>query len=163
MQSFQARSLSSRFRLQNGWPRQRRLSVVVVDDNRGDMELLEAAFEEMGELPSRSWYDSGSAALSSLRAHERRPEALPHAMLIDLNLPGLNGFEVVTALKSLRAFARIPVAMWSSSNSSRDRQLARAVGAAAYFVKPLDLSGYLPVAHWLLKSCRAHATLGAGG
>ena len=62
----------------------------------------------------------------------------PDLVLLDIRMPGMNGFEVCTVLKSQDFSKEVPVVMFTVSNSEDDRKLAREAGCNGYFLKPFS-------------------------
>ena len=69
-------------------------------------------------------------------------EVLPELIFIDLNLPRVDGFEVLEQIQKQAAFRAVPLVVVTSSQQEADKQLAMDRGADAYFVKPLEFSRY---------------------
>lgn len=124
--------------------------ILLVDDSRLDIELALDAFRD-GRL--RNQIDvamSGQAALDHLAQHcgvgpdgQFRP--YPDLILLDLKMPGIDGFEVLRRIKSIPILRRIPVVVLTSSREEGDRALSYDCGANSYLVKPLSFEGFLGV------------------
>lgn len=85
----------------------------------------------------------GQAAIDILDRAERDPQALcPQVVLLDLNLPKVDGFEILRRLRSGGKFKTIPVIVVSSSDSASDRMRAAEFGAG-YFRKPPSYDEFL--------------------
>lgn len=81
----------------------------------------------------------GEQALTYLHATGiYRDRVLPDIILLDLNLPRLNGYEVLSAVKSDAALRWIPVIVLSGSEATQDINSSYALGAASYLIKPGD-------------------------
>ncbi|MBA3684639.1 MAG: response regulator [Planctomycetes bacterium] len=112
-------------------------SILVVDDNPSDVELTREAFAQQRLPVSIAVAADGQAAVDYLRrvaadgALER-----PCFILLDINMPGINGFEVLTFVRTHPAFSTMPVLMLTTSSSPGDRARALAGGATEYLVKP---------------------------
>lgn len=110
--------------------------LILVDDCRTEGMLVEGAVEASEAFTNFSHIiDSRQAA--SVIAQEQ-----PDAVLLDLRMPGLSGWEVLDQLKSMDLLSKVYVAILSNSNSLSDRKEALGRGAKAYFVKPMDARGY---------------------
>lgn len=114
--------------------------ILLVEDNPADAELIAEALEAVDFGGALMVIDSGRAALSylldaSICAHT----PMPALVLMDVNLPGLDGIEVLKAVKSMSALEGIPVMMLSSSDAESDIDRSLRAGALAYFVKPSGL------------------------
>lgn len=116
-----------------------KLRVALVDDNPIDRLLAAEALEEVCAHCTLESYDSGQAAL----AHLLHAKALPDVLLLDINMPGMNGFEVLTALKSDARLSLIPVVMLTTSNAATDIEQAYTLHASSYLVKAPTFTAFL--------------------
>jgi DNA-binding response OmpR family regulator len=107
----------------------------VVDDDREILEMTRLLLESAGHevVPA----GSGEEALHRVR--ERQPELV----LLDINMPGLDGWEVLRILKEDRLTAAVPVVMFSINFEVREKLHALQQGAADYIVKPFDADDLL--------------------
>jgi len=116
--------------------------ILLVEDNPGDVVLLREALAGVGLAEGLESARDGEEALSTLERRAAVGERLPDLVLLDLNLPRLNGREFLERLP-----ARVPeplpaVVVLSSSESPEDREHAIRHGAAGFLGKPLTLDGY---------------------
>ncbi len=125
------------------------MEILLVEDNPADARLVREALAE-GEIQARlHWSTSGEDALHYLRrtgphaTSNAEAHAAPDLVLLDLNLPGLNGQEVLTAIKSDPALLRIPVVVLTTSANPADVQAAYGKHANAYLIKPQDYDDFL--------------------
>jgi len=114
--------------------------VLIVDDSAYDALLIENAFRE-AELPHTiALAHDGEEAMRCLR---REPpfsnEPLPDLILLDLNMPRVDGFEVLAWAKSEPTCKSIPIVVMSSSAQREDEVKARQLGASEYIEKTGDL------------------------
>jgi len=111
-------------------------TILVVDDNRSNRELLREILEPAGyKVLEAADGDSGLKL-----AHSKRPECV----LLDIRMPGLDGFEVLDRLKQDPATREIPVfALTATANRVDDVRRALESGAAGYLLKPIDLQDTL--------------------
>lgn len=118
--------------------------MLMVDDNRHDLEMGELAFAEIGVEVRFAGLDSGEAAVERLRALAADPGAeLPALVLLDLNIPRIPGTEILTLMKGDPRLGRVPVVVLTTSNADVDRTRCLALGADEYTVKPHRLDAYL--------------------
>ena len=117
--------------------------ILAVEDSESDTYLLQQAVER-GPAPEPILRAAdGEKAIELLQGlAETEPRSLPDLIVVDINLPRANGFEVLKLLAADKAFQQIPVVVVTSSRQELDRKKALAGGADAFFVKPLDLGSY---------------------
>ena len=117
--------------------------VLIVEDNRGDSELLRAALGEWQNKVRVTVVEDGNQALTYVRREgPYRTMARPDLVLLDLNLPGKDGIEVLKEMKSDPRLRSIPVVMITTSDSRSD--VARAYGSHAnsYMTKSMDVHSF---------------------
>ena len=120
--------------------------ILLVEDNRGDAILAGRAFKEARIANNLTVADTGEAALAILRGEgEAVGCRLPDIILLDLNLPRMNGHEVLKTIKSDDALKHIPVIILSSSNAGQDVTASYAQYASGYIMKPVDLEKFRDV------------------
>jgi DNA-binding response OmpR family regulator len=105
--------------------------ITIVDDDRDTRELLAAALEEEGFDVTMA--ANGLRLIASLQLHR------PHVILLDVNMSWIDGFELCRAVKKNELFRDIPVIFISGRADPEDKRHGLEVGAADYFVKPLDM------------------------
>jgi two-component system, chemotaxis family, response regulator Rcp1 len=124
----------------------RTVEILLVEDNPGDARLTLEAFKEAKVINHLSVVSDGVEALAYLRRQDRYASAAtPDLILLDLNLPRMDGREVLAAIKEDAALRTIPVVVLTTSSSQDD--VARAYGhhANCYITKPVDLDQFLKV------------------
>jgi len=127
-------------------PKEHTVHILVIEDNAADVELLRRAFANAHLDCRLTLLEDGAEALAFLRRleipGEERP---PDLVILDLNLPKNDGIEVLHAMRAAPAFAAVPVAVLSSSASSRDRARIEQLGIGRYMTKPPDLDEFLGI------------------
>ncbi len=123
--------------------------ILLVEDNRMDVELTLDAFHEARLLNTIHVASDGQAALDYLFGRgqyaDRQAFPMPNLVLLDLKLPGVDGFEVLRQIKSTPVLKRLPVVILTSSREEGDRALSYDQGANSYLVKPVSFDGFLGV------------------
>jgi CheY-like chemotaxis protein len=112
----------------------RQRTVLLVEDNRGDIRLVREALAKCSVSLQLSIAHDGIEALSLLRNCSKKPELI----LLDLNLPGMDGRTLLHFIKSAPDLLRIPVVIVSGSDAVLDVTSAYAFHANCYLVKPTD-------------------------
>jgi CheY-like chemotaxis protein len=107
-----------------------------VDDDRGDLQLLREAVADCGTAVDVVSLASGEAALAHLRRLGDEAPARPNLILLDLNLRGMQGTEVLRAIKADAALAGIATVILTTSSRPSDRETCERLGADGYHVKP---------------------------
>ena len=114
-------------------------TVWVVDDDADDQYLIESAFNQfIPPIPTKQLGD-GEALLACLT----KTLELPRLILLDLNMPRMNGFEALEALRNVPAFQTIPVVVLTTSNRTEDKQKSLALGANGFLSKPPSQQGVI--------------------
>jgi len=114
--------------------------VLLAEDDVDDVEFLTVSLQNLDQAIEVRVISSGDRAIS---AFESLPDDhLPCLIILDYNLPALNGYQILTMLADNERYKYIPKVIWSTSDSSFFEKECLANGASAYFVKPADLSGY---------------------
>lgn len=120
---------------------QSRRYVLLVDDDANDRELAQIVFadlaSESGARADVQILSGGQEALDFLLSQAAQ-DKLPDVVLLDLNMPQVDGLSVLRSIRQHPAIATLPVVMLSTSRERADVQRAYALGANAYVVKPLD-------------------------
>ena len=123
--------------------------ILLVEDNRMDVELTLDAFREAKLLNTVTVVTDGQEALDYLMGHgkyaDRDTYRMPNLVLLDLKLPGVDGFEVLRQVKSTPILKRLPVIILTSSKEEGDLALSYDSGANSYLVKPISFEGFLGV------------------
>ncbi len=120
------------------------IEILLVEDNVADAELTEHALRKKRLANALHVVETGEEALDFLYRRGRFEDApCPTVVLLDLNLPGLSGHEVLEHIKTHPELKSIPVIVLTSSERSRDVDTAYALHANSYIVKPVDFSGFV--------------------
>ncbi|SFC06835.1 Response regulator receiver domain-containing protein [Halobiforma haloterrestris] len=120
-----------------------RVEILLVEDNPGDVRLIEEAFKELSITVTLEAVSDGDEGLDFL--YERVEDAaasVPDFVLLDLNLPRMDGFEFLEAVRNDPDLARLPVLVLTSSKASDDVLESYELSANAYLTKPTDPDEY---------------------
>lgn len=121
--------------------------ILLVEDSPEDFEATVRAFKRSGLKNPIFRCEDGDGALDFLhqRGQYADPEQAPRpgVILLDLNLPGTDGREVLTEIKKDESLRHIPVIVLTTSNDDRDVEACYQAGANSYIQKPVDMDGFL--------------------
>lgn len=120
--------------------------ILLVEDNEGDIELTKEAFDEAKFRNNLHIAQDGDEALDFLFKRNGYEDAvMPDIILLDLNLPGTDGKEVLEAIKSDARLKRIPVIVLTSSEADKDIVESYNLHANCYIVKPVSAAKFMKV------------------
>lgn len=121
--------------------------ILLIEDSPEDFEATVRAFKKSGLKNPIIRCEDGDGALDYLyrRGHWTDPEKSPRpgVILLDLNLPGTDGREVLTEIKKDDQLRHIPVIVLTTSNDRRDVEACYHAGANSYIQKPVDMDGFM--------------------
>jgi two-component system response regulator len=121
--------------------------ILLVEDNPDDVELTRLAFEEASVSNRLVVVGDGAEALDYLFARgrhaERNPAELPSIVMLDLNLPKLDGREVLQAIRAEPATRELPVIVLTTSAEPFDVETSYALGVNSYIQKPVDFEQFV--------------------
>lgn len=120
------------------------IDVLLADDSDDDIVLVKRAFKLAKLANTLHVVNDGEEALAYLRKDESvNPEGVvPGLVLLDINMPCKNGFEVLDAIKEDEALAHLPVIMLTTSERDEDIVKAYKGGACSYITKPVDFENF---------------------
>ncbi len=117
-------------------------TILLVDDDSNDVLLIQRAFEKAGLSKSLHVVRSGDQAMSYLSGSEpysdRERHPLPFLVLLDLKMPGTDGFEVLQWARNEPELKRLLIVVLTSSSLQSDVDRAYELGANSYLVKPVE-------------------------
>lgn len=117
--------------------------IVLVEDNPADVFLIEEALRAHGFQFDLRWIADGEQAVGALPSIAEGE--CPDLFLLDLNLPRVDGKEVLTRIRQTPAFASAKVAILTSSDSPADRRETELLGADCYIQKPPTLDEFMQI------------------
>jgi CheY-like chemotaxis protein len=118
-------------------------ALLLVEDNEDDYEATVRSLKKNHFVNPVQWCRSGREALEYLAkaAAGGGDEILPDLMLLDLNMPGIDGRQVLATVKADAALRHIPVIVLTTSNDARDIDTCYNIGASTYIQKPVSFEG----------------------
>ena len=122
------------------------LEILLVEDNEGDIRLTIEAFKEAKIKNQIHVVRDGEEALNYLKKTGAYTDArTPDIILLDINLPKIDGKEVLQIMKNDPLLKTIPVIMLTTSSSETDVQESYSNHANCYVIKPVDLNKFMEV------------------
>ena len=140
------------------------IEILLVEDNEDDIILVEEAFAGARMMNVINNVRDGEAALAYLRQEGPYKNAVrPGLILLDINMPKKNGFEVVEAIKANPQLQPLPVIILTTSEREEDVVRSYVYGACSYIRKPVSLERFIDVVkqfevYWTLVSRVSPAT-----
>ena len=122
------------------------IEILLVEDNEGDIRLTIEAFKEAKIRNQIKVVRDGEEALDYLHKRGNYNDATsPDIILLDINLPKIDGKEVLNIMKNDSLLKTIPVIMLTTSSAETDIQESYAYHANCYVIKPVDLNKFMDV------------------
>ena len=127
-------------------PRGRPIEILLVEDNPADIRLTKEGFKE-GKIANNLYAAmDGQTALDFLyRRGEYKDAPRPDVVLLDLNLPGIGGHEILSQVKSDPDLRAIPIVIMTSSEAESDVIKSYQEHANCFISKPVDFEGFIRV------------------
>ncbi|MBI4358068.1 MAG: response regulator [Candidatus Omnitrophica bacterium] len=115
--------------------------ILMAEDDEIDTETIRRAFRDVKIANRLDAVTNGEEALDYLRNEDKNPCLI----LLDLNMPRMNGFEFLKVVKRDDDLKRIPVVVITTSGEGRDKTECFNLGVAGYMVKPFDYQGFIEI------------------
>jgi CheY-like chemotaxis protein len=125
--------------------------ILIGEDDLDDQEFLKEIFFSIDN--SFSFLFAGNSSQIFKILDECEPRDLPCLILLDYNMPGLNGAEILKDLKTNSRYDSIPKIIWSTSRSDTYKDICLALGANDYLVKPSSVTDLVEVCKYMLSVC----------
>jgi hypothetical protein len=115
------------------------LNILFVEDDAIEVMMFNRVIQKIGINHKLIEANNGENALKILNAKE----IIPDIILLDLNMPKLNGIEFLKIIKNNEVLKQIPIIIFTTSNNHRDISDCYKIGIAGYIIKPLKYDDYL--------------------
>lgn len=123
------------------------MDILLVEDNEDDILLEQEALADAKLINLMHVVRDGEEAMAYLRRQDKYQDSpMPGLVLLDINMPKKNGFEVLNEIKADPTLMHMPVVMLTTSNSESDIVKSYANGACSYITKPMDFDKLRDVA-----------------
>jgi CheY-like chemotaxis protein len=121
------------------------IEILLIEDNEGDIVLTLEALEDARIKNKVSVIKDGDAAIKHLEKAKAGEINVPDLILLDINLPKIDGKEVLTYIKKDLRLKKIPVVMLTTSSSETDISDAYSNHANCYITKPVDFNKFFDI------------------
>jgi CheY-like chemotaxis protein len=123
--------------------------ILLADDDTDDREIIEDGFASLGMADIAHYTKDGEEVLKYLET-SFQSGSLPLLIILDLNMPRMNGSQTLTLIKKDKRFCRIPVYIYSTSLNPIEKDLCMLIGAEGYMIKPISHEESLATARHFL-------------
>lgn len=126
--------------------------ILYVDDDADDQEFLKEAIESTNPAVKVALASNGLEALAYLSQRKESNFQLPNLIVLDINMPFLDGKQTLEKIKKEQGFRQVPVIIFSSSEKPADKQLFNSLDIE-YFTKPTNLSYMNQIVTHMIRAC----------
>ena len=132
-------------------PQSNKRIILVADDDIDDQSMISGSFQDMDHNCLVEIVSDGMQAIKRL---ENTSLQQPCLVVLDLNMPVLNGMETLTRIRQQPSLQSIPIVVFTTSDSNESRKQSITLGAMDYLVKPNDYAGLMDVTAKMMMYCR---------
>ena len=125
--------------------------ILLGEDDADDQEMLKEVFASIDASFILFFVNNGSEILSALE--KLKDDQMPCLIVLDYNMPGLSGADILRELSTNERYKNIPKVVWSTSGSEKFRSICLELGAIDYVIKPNNLKDLEKVVHYMLSLC----------
>jgi CheY-like chemotaxis protein len=126
-------------------------SIIFGEDDIDDIDFLKETFSTVDDSFALLFIDKGRKLITTLE--ELQDHELPCLLVLDYNMPELNGAEILTQLKLSERYTSIPKIIWSTSGSDTYKNKCLSLGAVDYVIKPVNVKDYIETVRYMLSFC----------
>lgn len=123
----------------------------IADDDPDDRMIIKEAFEENDWSNPLSFFEDGEKVLLKFKEEFDHTEFYPSLLILDLNMPKVNGLELLTQLKQDEKTKNIPVVILSTSRSHHDKEKVLKLGADDFITKPFSFDVMIEITRDLIQ------------
>lgn len=123
----------------------RNVPILLVEDDEVDVENVVRAFDATGITNPLTVAQNGEEALTLLKGNVAGAGRRPGLILLDINMPVMNGFEFLAVIKQDPLLRAIPVVVLTTSQEESDRYRSFQLSVAGYMIKPVEFSDFVDV------------------
>jgi CheY-like chemotaxis protein len=129
------------------------INLLIIEDEPSEQKLLKLCIEKTGYATLIKFINNGEDAIKYAESFPDREEIMKkiHLILIDINIPRIDGHHVLVALKKNEALKKVPAVVLTTSNNRADVEKAYLNGAAGFILKPKLIEDYETALNHLFK------------
>ncbi len=117
--------------------------LIYIEDNEDEVHIFQKVLKKLGIQIETEYYYDGKSAFEYLNSiSDTGDESVKVLVVLDLNLPLITGNEILKRLSKEKKIKKIPIIVFSGSESPKDRELCLSLGVKDFFTKPWSLNGY---------------------
>ena len=124
-------------------------NILIVDDDADDREIIKDAFTSSIEEQEYTFLENGDKLIEYLENNEF--DRLPALIMLDLNMPGKDGRETLKEIKNNKRYHQIPIIVFTTSSSQRDKTTSYDLGANCFVTKPDTFNKLIELAKCISK------------
>lgn len=125
--------------------------ILLGEDDADDQEMLKEVFTLIDTAFVLFFVNNGKEIISALE--KLKDDQMPCLIVLDYNMPGLNGADILRELSTNERYKNIPKVVWSTAGSEKFRNICLELGAVDYVIKPNNVVGLEEVARYMLSLC----------
>ena len=125
--------------------------ILLGEDDADDQEMLKEVFASIDDAFVLFFVNNGKEILSALE--KLKDDQMPCLIVLDYNMPGLNGADILRELSMNERYKNIPKVVWSTSTSEKFKKICLELGAIDYVIKPNNIKDLEEVARFMLSLC----------
>lgn len=125
--------------------------ILLGEDDADDREMLKDVFTSVDATFILFFVNNGSEMISALE--KLKDDQMPCLIVLDYNMPGLSGADILLELGRNERYKNIPKIVWSTSGSEKFRKICMELGAVDYVIKPNNLDDLEKTARYMLSVC----------
>jgi CheY-like chemotaxis protein len=133
--------------------------IVILEDNRADLHIMRHSILDAVVDCNVIAFSDGAEAIGYI---DDATSIVPELMILDLNIPGVDGPSVLNRIRGNPRWSHVPVFVFTASQSPGDMARAKSLGSDRYLLKPMDLNGFLKfgrdIKEWLEDRARISAS-----
>jgi len=127
--------------------------ILLGEDDEDDQELFKEVFSSIDNSFILLFVNNGKEVLSALEKLDDKQ--MPCLIVLDYNMPGLNGADILRELKGNNRYKDIPRIVWSTSGGDKFKKTCLELGAVDYVIKPSNNKDLVNIARYMLSVCQS--------